>query len=122
MTIASHQPGTTLAKPPRKRRPAEISPEALVARMQAHGGVSARAVTQPRAALEEARDAGLLATETEHTSLRVPKGLLDAAKRETGLTSNTDLGLGGPILPRRDGSLHEGDGGGARHARARPHA
>jgi hypothetical protein len=39
------------------------------------------------------RDAGLLATETEHISLRVPKGLLEAAKRETGLTSNTDLGL-----------------------------
>ncbi len=80
MTEASPLQGTPVAKQARKRRPAEVSPETLVARMQAHGGVSARAVTQARPALEEARDDGLLATGTEHISLRVPKGLPEAAK------------------------------------------
>jgi hypothetical protein len=44
--------------------------------------------------LAEARRAGLLDGEkTEHVSFRVPRALIDAAKRETGLTSNTELGV-----------------------------
>ena len=44
--------------------------------------------------MDEARKAGLLDGErTEHLSIRVPKALLDAAKRESGLTKPTELGL-----------------------------
>jgi hypothetical protein len=44
--------------------------------------------------LEEARRAGLLDGEkTEHVSFRAPPALVEAAKREAGLTSTTELGL-----------------------------
>ncbi len=43
--------------------------------------------------MEEARQAGLLDGKTEHVSFRAPKALIDAAKRETGLRSTTELGL-----------------------------
>ena len=42
---------------------------------------------------EEARRAGLLDDKTEHVSFRAPKALIDAAKRETGVRSTTELGL-----------------------------
>ena len=45
------------------------------------------------ALMEEARQAGLLDDKTEHVSFRAPKALVDAAKRETGLHSTTELGL-----------------------------
>ncbi len=45
------------------------------------------------ALIEEARQAGLLDDRTEHVSFRAPKALIDAAKRETGLRSTTELGL-----------------------------
>ena len=45
-------------------------------------------------ALDEAREAGLLeGARTEHVSFRAPKALIDAARKETGLTSPTELGL-----------------------------
>lgn len=45
-------------------------------------------------ALEEARRAGLLDGEkTEHVSFRAPKALIEAAKRESGVTRPTELGL-----------------------------
>lgn len=58
----------------------------------------APAVIQPGAvgarALEEARRAGLLEGErSEHVSFRAPKALLDAARREAGAISPTELGL-----------------------------
>lgn len=44
--------------------------------------------------LEEARRAGLLdGDRTEHVSFRAPKALVEAAKRESGATKLTDLGL-----------------------------
>jgi hypothetical protein len=44
--------------------------------------------------MEEARRAGLLDGErTEHVSFRAPRALLEAARRESGLTSPTELGL-----------------------------
>jgi hypothetical protein len=43
--------------------------------------------------MEEARQAGLLDDKTEHVSFRAPKALIEAAKRETGLQSTTELGL-----------------------------
>ncbi len=46
------------------------------------------------AVLEEARAAGLLEGEkSEHVSFRAPPALIEAAKREAGLTSTTELGL-----------------------------
>lgn len=44
--------------------------------------------------LEEARRAGLLdGDKTEHVSFRAPKALIEAAKRESGATRLTELGL-----------------------------
>lgn len=44
--------------------------------------------------LEEARIAGLLKGEkSEHVSFRAPPALIEAAKREAGVTSTTELGL-----------------------------
>jgi hypothetical protein len=44
--------------------------------------------------LEEARRAGLLGGEkTVHVSFRAPKALVEAAKRESGVTKPTELGL-----------------------------
>ncbi len=46
------------------------------------------------ATLEEARRAGLLdGDKTEHVSFRAPPALVEAARRETGLTSPTELGI-----------------------------
>jgi hypothetical protein len=45
-------------------------------------------------AVEDAREAGLLEGEkTVHLSFRLPIALLEAARRETGLTSKTELGI-----------------------------
>ncbi len=50
--------------------------------------------TNAAVVLEEARRAGLLDGEkTEHISFRAPKALLDAAKRESGATKLTELGI-----------------------------
>lgn len=44
--------------------------------------------------MEEARRAGLLdGDRTEHVSFRAPKALIDAAKRESGAATPTELGL-----------------------------
>ena len=46
------------------------------------------------AVLEEARRAGLPDGEkSEHVSFRVPPALVDAAKREAGITSTAELGM-----------------------------
>jgi hypothetical protein len=46
------------------------------------------------AIMDEARRAGLLdGDKTEHLSFRAPKALIDAAKRESGATRPTELGL-----------------------------
>lgn len=52
-----------------------------------------RALTLAAAVLDEAGRVGLLDDETEHVSFRAPKALVEAAKRETGLASTTELGL-----------------------------
>jgi hypothetical protein len=44
--------------------------------------------------LDEARSAGLLdGDRTEHVSFRAPPGLVEAAKRESGINSTSELGL-----------------------------
>ena len=61
--------------------------------MQAMPEAASRASTVAAAVLEEANRAGLLGDATEHVSFRAPKALLEAAKRQTGLASTTELGL-----------------------------
>ena len=54
----------------------------------------AKGATAASTALEEARLAGLLdGDRTEHVSFRAPKALIDAAKRESGATKPTELGI-----------------------------
>ena len=53
----------------------------------------AKVFTVAAAVLDEASRAGLLDGATERVSFRVPKALLDVAKKRTGLASMTDLGL-----------------------------
>ena len=53
------------------------------------------------ALIDEARQDGLLDDKTEHVSFRASKALIDAAKRETGLRSTTELGLVAPATLAR---------------------
>ena len=47
-----------------------------------------------RAVLEDARRAGLLdGDKTEHLSFRAPRALIEAARRESGVNSPTELGI-----------------------------
>ncbi len=47
-----------------------------------------------RVALEDARSAGLLDGErSEHVSFRAPRALVEAARKASGVTSTTELGL-----------------------------
>jgi hypothetical protein len=51
-------------------------------------------VTVAAAAVEDAQRAGLLDGErTEHVSFRAPRALVEAARRETGIQSTTELGI-----------------------------
>ncbi len=60
-----------------------------MARSAATGGISGASFV-----MEEARRAGLLDGDlTEHVSFRAPKALVEAAKRESGATKPTELGL-----------------------------
>ncbi|MPR13532.1 hypothetical protein [Microvirga tunisiensis] len=70
---------------------------------KAVSGISSKKAREPQleikgstkhTVVEEARRAGLLkGDQTEHVSFRVPKALLEAAQRETGITSPTELGI-----------------------------
>jgi hypothetical protein len=72
--------------------------ECCKARRQPHpAGTSPKAVALVNNAsvvLDEARRAGLLDGEkTEHVSFRAPKALIEAARRESGATKLTELGI-----------------------------
>lgn len=67
--------------------------EALLAGMRSAVGANPGALTIAEAVLDEASRAGLLDDALEHVSFRVPRALLAAAKKETGLASTTELGL-----------------------------
>jgi hypothetical protein len=70
-----------------KRRSRAARPPAETALATASSAVHA-------AVLEEVRRAGLLGGgKTEHVSFRAPPALVEAAKRETGVNSSTDLGI-----------------------------
>ena len=53
------------------------------------------------ALIDEARRVGLLDDKTGHVSFRAPKALIEAAKRETGLRSTTELSLAALALLAR---------------------
>jgi hypothetical protein len=68
------------------------------------GGARTKTVLKPfeAAAMDQARRAGLLDGEkTEHVSFRAPPALVEAAKREAGVTSTSELGVLA-VLARRD--------------------
>jgi len=73
----------TANKPVSPRRAAKIARSAATGRL-----------TSVSVVMEEARRAGLLdGDKTEHVSFRAPKALIEAAKRESGATRQTELGL-----------------------------
>lgn len=62
--------------------------------MPALGNKASQAAPVHASVLAEARAAGLLKGEkTEHVSFRAPPALVEAAKRETGITSISQLGV-----------------------------
>ncbi len=67
------------------------------ARAQVPGGPATTLASPPlllASVLEEARLAGLLDGEkTEHVSFRAPPALVEAAKREAGVSSTSELGV-----------------------------
>lgn len=77
----------TAPSPTRKRTTTEraVAPQAMPSGAMATGA---------SVVLEEARRAGLLdGDKTEHISFRAPKALIEAAKRESGATKLTELGI-----------------------------
>jgi hypothetical protein len=57
-------------------------------------GEATRSAIKRGSVLEDARRAGLLdGDKTEHISFRVPRALVEAARRETGIDSPTELGI-----------------------------
>lgn len=55
---------------------------------------TSRSVPQHASVLEEARKAGLLdGDKTEHVSFRTTPALVEAAKREAGVSSTSELGV-----------------------------
>lgn len=77
------------AATPKNGKSAEKRGTAKAARPVGAGRLAGASVV-----MEEARRAGLLDGEsTEHVSFRAPKALVEAAKRESGVTKPTELGL-----------------------------
>ena len=75
------------------RTPAVAKP-----RVRADGSLGSRQTQEPgslhASVLDEARRAGLLEGErTEHVSFRIPPALVEAAKREAGISSTSELGV-----------------------------
>ena len=57
-------------------------------------GEATRSAIKRGSVLEDARRAGLLdGDKTEHISFRAPRALVEAARRETGIDSPTELGI-----------------------------
>jgi hypothetical protein len=74
-----------------RRLAAASSRHAASKSMRPRGGSGAMGAS---AALEDARQAGLLEGEkTAHVSFRAPPALVEAARRESGVTSLTELGI-----------------------------
>ena len=83
--MASPQPGPETRPKRRSRQPS--APAAVAALPSAPVSVHA-------SVLEEARRTGLLdGDKSEHVSFRAPPALIEAAKRETGVSSTSELGV-----------------------------
>jgi len=82
--MASPQPGPeTRPKRRSRQRSAPAVPAIPSAPVSVHASV-----------LEEARRTGLLdGDKSEHVSFRAPPALIEAAKRETGVSSTSELGV-----------------------------
>jgi hypothetical protein len=73
----------------KNHKPVPTRGSAKVGRGAATGKLTSAAI-----AMKEARRAGLLdGDRTEHLSFRAPKALIDAARRESGASGPTELGL-----------------------------
>lgn len=85
---------------PKTKASATATPAALEARRLAHAVAKAPSRAFAHATiLQEARAAGLLQGDrSEHVSFRAPPALIEAAKREAGVTCTTELGLLGLAL------------------------
>src|ERR1700742_3122609 len=71
----------------RTKQPARAKPGARLARSLGSAPLMASLI-------EEARRAGLLdGDKTEHVSFRAPPALVEAAKREAGVSSTSELGV-----------------------------
>jgi hypothetical protein len=95
--IFAHKIGAWIAKEEPKVRETMARRFAASSRNLAAKSMRARrrsVAMGPAAALEDARQAGLLEGEkTAHVSFRAPPALVEAAKRESGVTSLTELGI-----------------------------
>ena len=81
--------GARAPRRPRAGKPVSARGAAKIARSAMAGRRAGAAIV-----LEDARRAGLLdGDRTEHVSFRAPKALIEAAKRESGVTRPTKLGL-----------------------------
>jgi hypothetical protein len=81
--MAARAAASKTGKASGKRAGTKVLPSAAI------GGFAGASVV-----MEEARRAGLLDGEsTEHVSFRAPKALVEAARRESGATRTTELGL-----------------------------
>jgi hypothetical protein len=110
----SRQTGTLLVLCDKYAYPAHIRTRPMMAKIKVRSSVPRRSPTASMqnpasksmrsrgasvaagatAALEDARQAGLLEGEkTAHVSFRAPPALVEAAKRESGVSSVTELGI-----------------------------
>ena len=83
-------------KPPLARTPTK--PRVRTATIKVAGTLKSAARVRPGSpaalAVEDARQAGLLdGDRSEHVSFRAPKALVEAAMRQAGVTSTTELGV-----------------------------
>lgn len=77
---------------PKSVKPPRSGPSLKTARLAGAHGQAVRATSA--AVLAEARSAGLFdGDKTQHVSFRAPKALIEAAMRESGVSTPTDLGV-----------------------------
>lgn len=83
-----------MPKNPARKSGSSVSSSGRASTAAFEAGTAAAVTTRHHdAILEEARRAGLLGGEkSEHVSFRAPPALIEAAKRETGIASTSELG------------------------------
>jgi len=89
--LRTHRDGEADMAAGRAAKQIKPAPRARAASAQAQPAGSAPLIVS---VMEEARRAGLLDGEkTEHVSFRAPPALVEAAKREAGVSSTSELGV-----------------------------